>query len=64
MSCGCNKVRVYSESNPLIIGEPDGNPPIKVRATIAVMGLRAGSEFWAAGSALQTMLAGGWLVAI
>lgn len=64
MGCGCAKVHTYSESNPLMLGDADGNPPVKVRATVAVMGLRAGSEFWAAGSGIPAMIDAGWLVAI
>ncbi len=64
MSCGCNKVRVYSATSPLLIGEPDANPAINVRATITVMGLRANSEFWVAGSGVAAMVDAGWLVAL
>jgi hypothetical protein len=64
MGCGCNKVRTYSESSPLVLGEPTGEPPINVRATVTVMGLRANSEFWVAGTGVPAMIDAGWLVGI
>jgi hypothetical protein len=64
MGCGCNKVKVYSPTNPLVLGDPDGQPAVNVRSTIAVLGLRANSEFWAAGTGVATMIDAGWLQAI
>lgn len=63
MGCGCNKVRTYSQSAPLVLGEPNGEPPVYVRSTVAVMSMRAGSEFWVTGDGLAPMLNAGWLVA-
>lgn len=64
MGCGCNKVRYYSETSPLLLGTADGSPPVHVRCTVVIMGMRANSEFWATGSDVVTMLSAGWLVAI
>jgi len=64
MGCGCNKVRTYSESNPLVFGEEDGEAPVNVRATVTVMGLKVNSEFWASGTGLAAMLDAGWLVPV
>jgi len=61
MGCGCNKVRSYSPEKPLLFGEPDGQPARNVRATVAIMGLRSGSEFWAAGEGLDHLLSAGWV---
>lgn len=64
MGCGCNKVRNFSQSEPLVIGEPNGDPSIEVRATVTVMGLRANSEFWVTGTGVAAMVEAGWLIAI
>ena len=64
MGCGCNKIRYYSETSPLVLGDPDGEPAIHVRATITIMGLRAGSEFWVSGSGVAPMIDANWLQAI
>ena len=64
MGCGCNKIKSYSPESPLAFGETDGSPALHVRATVALMGLRSGSEFWAAGEGLAPLLDAGWLVLI
>ena len=64
MACGCNKIKSYSESSPLVIGEDDGEPPVQVRATVTIMGLKANSEFWAKGSGLAPLIQAEWLLPI
>lgn len=64
MGCGCNKIRVYSATSPLVVGEPSAEPAINVRATITIMGLRAGSEFWVAGTGVPPMVEANWLQVI
>lgn len=64
MACGCSRNRTYTESNPLMLGDPNGDPPIYLRATIALMGMKANSAFWATGSSVAAMIDAGWLVVL
>lgn len=61
MACGCSRSRTYTESNPLVFGDPNGDPPAFYRTSVALMSMKANSTFWATGSNLAAMVSAGWL---
>lgn len=64
MGCGCSKARTFTESSPLMLGEPNGDPVVQYRNTVSIMGLKANSTFWATGSGVAAMVSAGWLVVV
>lgn len=64
MSCGCNKGRSYTESSPLVIGEPNDEAPVQYRTTLSLLGLKANSTFWATGSGVAAMVHARWIVTV
>ncbi len=60
--CGCAKSKKYTQLSPMVVGEPDEESPIMVHNTIAMMSMRAGSEFWVTGSGVDAMIDAGWLL--
>lgn len=62
MACGCGKKRAFTEENPLVLGDPNGEPPLHVRFTVAFQQMPSGSEAWVEGSGAQAMIDNGWFV--
>lgn len=59
--CGCNRSRTYTASNPLVVGAANGAPPVYLRASVSIMGLKANSAFWGTGDGVEAMVGAGWL---
>ena len=59
--CACNKKTSYTESSPLVLGEPNGDSPSRFRASVRVNHLKPGAEFWATGSGVAAMENAGWI---
>jgi hypothetical protein len=62
MGCGCSKSHSYTQSSPLVLGDDDGEAPGHYRTTVAIVGMKAGSDFWARGTGVAPMVVSGWLV--
>lgn len=58
-SC-CGARRVYTEADPLVVGDPVG-PTLQVIASVSVIGLRPNQVVWARGSTLQKLIDAGWI---
>jgi len=61
MACGCAKRR-YSADDPLIVGEPNGEPARRIRFTVAFMGQASGSEQWVTGDGVNQMIDNNWFL--
>lgn len=61
MACGCSRSKSYTEANPLVLADETGDPPTEFRTSIAFMGMKANSTFWATGSGVAPMVSAGWL---
>lgn len=57
MACCGKRQRVVSPEKPIVLGEPNDEPPVRGRVTIAMNGLRAGDQGWFTGSNLATFVA-------
>jgi len=62
VACGCSKSKTFTQSNPVVIGDPNGDPAAHFRATVSIMGMKANQDFWGTGSNVAAMVAAGWLV--
>lgn len=60
MAC-CSKPKVYSQSDPLIMGSADSSPAVFVIASVNVGGLRSNNKSWVSGSHVPALIAQGWL---
>ncbi len=60
MACGCAGGKKATEADPTILGDPVG-PVRKVRATVAVLGAKAGQTTWVKGTHVESMISAGWL---
>lgn len=60
MGCGCAGGKKATEDDPTILGDPVG-PVVKVRATVSVIGAKAGETTWVKGTHVASMIAAGWL---
>jgi hypothetical protein len=60
MGCGCAGGKKATEQDPTILGDPVG-PVVQVRATVAVLGAKAGETTWVKGSHVEKMIEAGWL---
>lgn len=64
MACGCSRSRTFTQSNPVVLGDPNGDPAAHFRATVAIMGMKANQDFWATGTDVGPMTVAGWLIAL
>lgn len=60
MACSCAKKKSSAE-DPIVLGEPTGEPPLEAFATITLLGARAGERVWVTGAQVPALLDGGWL---
>jgi len=60
MACSCNQGKAATEANPSILGDDVGATQ-HVRATVSVLGARAGELTWVRGSHVPGMIQAGWL---
>lgn len=60
MACGCAGGKKSTQDNPVVLGDPVGDVQ-QVRATVAVLGAKAGETLWVRGSHVPKMLEAGWL---
>jgi len=60
VACSCQKKK-STEADPIVLGEPSGEPPLEAFATVTLLGARAGERVWVTGSQVPAMVAGGWL---
>lgn len=63
MAC-CTKPKIYSQSDPLVVGEPNSDAAVNVVATVNVGGLRTGRTSWVTGSHVAALIAQGWFVEV
>ena len=47
-------------AEPLILGDPTGQPKVQVVPNIAMSGAKRGEKTWVQGSEVDAMIAAGW----
>lgn len=63
MACGCAGGKKSTESDPITLGDPVGGVR-QVKATVNVLGMKAGETGWVRGSHVDNMISQGWLQAV
>jgi len=52
-----------TEDDPIVVGEPDGEPPLQLVATLTIYGIGRGQSAWWSGNAVGQLLSSGFLTA-
>lgn len=60
MACGCAAGKKSTPEKPVVLGDPVGDV-VQVRATVGVLGAKAGETMWVKGSHVDNMVSAGWL---
>lgn len=60
MPCGCAGGKKSTPENPVVLGD-DVGPVVQVKATVGVLGAKAGETMWVKGSHVDSMVTAGWL---
>lgn len=60
MACGCAGGKKSTQDDPVVLGD-DVGPVVQVKATVGVLGAKAGETMWVKGSHVDSMVAAGWL---
>lgn len=61
MACGCNKLNESTPSTAQIVGNVNGNSPIKYKLQINLFGLKWGDPVWLTGTGIQQLLDAGYI---